>query len=268
MAALVHAPPTPRAITHLSYSSISTFQACPLRWYFRYILGLPVSTVSASLVFGSALHACVQYHFEQQLVGISADLEALLSVYQDSWESTCDRTILFPKGEDARTLGRMAERLLTSFLRSDFAQPKGVIIGVEEELRGVVVPGCPELLARVDLLIDNGSELVVTDFKTSRSWWSEDKVGDVAPQLLLYSELVKPMADGRPVKLSFAVLTKHKIPVLTMHEVPLDPRQLQRTKRIVERVWQAIQGGQFYPNPSPLNCSTCPYRKPCQAWTG
>ena len=34
------------------------------------------------------------------------------------------------------------------------------------------------------------------------------KVEDVAPQLLLYSELVKPMADGRPIKLEFAVLTK------------------------------------------------------------
>jgi putative RecB family exonuclease len=230
---------------------------------------VPITTISASLVFGSALHACVQYHFEQLLVGRpTTDLEALLSVYQDSWESFTNRIIQFPKGEDARTLGRMAEKLLASFLRSDFAQPKGVILGVEEEMRGVVVPGCPELLARLDLIVDEGTELWVSDFKTSRSWWSEDKVGDVAPQLLLYSELVKPMADGRPIKLSFAVLTKTKFPVLTMHQVPLDPNQLQRTKRIVERVWQAIQAGHIYPNPSPMNCPTCPYRKPCQAWTG
>jgi putative RecB family exonuclease len=261
--------PPPKRFDHLSFSSVNTFQSCPLRWYFKYVLGLPVTTISSSLVFGSALHASVQYHFEQLLVGRqSTDLEALVSVYQDAWESYIDKKILFPKGEDCQTLANLAVRLLQAFLKSDFAHPKGVILGVEEELRGVVMPGCPELVARVDLLIDTGAELAVSDFKTSRNTWSEGKVDDGAPQLLLYSELVKPIAEGRPVKLSFAVLTKAKFPTLTVHDVPLEVQQVERTKRIVERVWQAIQAGHFYPNPSPMNCSTCSYRGPCQKWTG
>lgn len=180
----------------------------------------------------------------------------MLSVYQDAWESYIDTKIQFPNGEDCRTLTSLATHLLQVFLNSDFARPNGVILGVEEELRGSVVPGCPELLARVDLLIDSGTELVESDFKTSRSSWSDEKVDDGSPQLLLYSELVQPIANGRPVKLSFAVLTKTKVPSLTVHEVPLDTKQIQRTKRTVERVWQAIQAGHFYPNPSPMNCST------------
>lgn len=269
MTPLVQVLPEPKTFTHLSYSSVSTFQSCPLKWYFKYVLGLPVTTISSSLVFGSALHASVQYHFEQLLVGRpTTDLEALVSVYQDAWESYIDKKILFPKGEDCQTLANLAVRLLQVFLRSDFAKPKGVILGVEEELRGTILPGCPELLARVDLLIDTGAELVVSDFKTSRNAWSDGKVDDGAPQLLLYSELVKPIADGRPVKLSFAVLTKAKFPTLTVHDVPLIGQQVERTKRTVERVWQAIQAGHFYPNPSPMNCSTCPYRGPCLRWVG
>ena len=260
--------PEPRAFDHLSFSSISTFQSCPLKWYFKYVLGLPTPTVSSSLVFGSALHASVQYHFEQLLVGRQSDFEGLLSVYQDYWEGAAEQRVQFGKGETRESLGILAGRLLWAFLKSDFAQPKGVILGVEEEFRGIVVPGCPELLARVDLLIDTGTELVVTDFKTSRSSWSEEKVDDGSPQLLLYSELVKPLADGRPVKLSFAVLTKTKVPSLTVHEVALDPQQVDRTKRVVERVWQSIQAGHFYPNPTPMNCSTCSYRDPCQRWIG
>lgn len=270
MIALPQVPPRPppKAFDHLSFSSVSTFQSCPLKFFFRYVLGLPTQTISSSLVFGSALHASVQYHFEQLLVGRSTDLDALCSVYQDAWEGYAEQTIQFGKGEDQSTLGQLAIRSLTAFLNSDFAHPKGVIVGVEEELRGTVVPGCPELLARVDLLIDTGAELVVSDFKTSRSSWSDEKVDDSSPQLLLYSELVQPIADGRPVKLSFAVLTKTKVPSLTVHEVPLDQRQVERTKRTVERVWQAIQDGHFYPNPSPMNCSTCSYREPCQRWVG
>jgi len=261
--------PQPKAFDHISYSAISTFQTCPLRFYFRYVLGLPVTTISSSLVFGSAMHQAVQFHFEQLLVGKpSPDLDTLLGVYQDYWEACDDQAVLFGAGEDRDGLGRMADRLLRTFQQSQFAQPKGTILGVEEELRGQVVPGCPDLLARVDLIVDAGPELLVSDFKTARCSWSDDKVDDIAPQLLLYSELVKPIADGRPVKLSFAVLTKTKLPVLTVHEVPLDHQQVERTKRTVQHIWQAIQSGNFYPNPSPLNCGSCSYREPCRRWAG
>jgi CRISPR/Cas system-associated exonuclease Cas4 (RecB family) len=124
------------------------------------------------------------------------------------------------------------------------------------------------LLARVDLIVDTGDELVVSDFKTARCSWNDLKVEDLAPQLLLYSELVKPLAVGRPIKLAFAVLTKTKVPELTVHDVPHDPQQVARTKKIVEQVWQAIQAGFYWPAPSPMNCGSCPFRQPCRAWTG
>jgi CRISPR/Cas system-associated exonuclease Cas4 (RecB family) len=158
--------------------------------------------------------------------------------------------------------------MLTAFLHSDFAQPKGTIIGVEEELRGVLIPGCPDLLARVDLIVDAGDALVVTDFKTARRGWSHDQVMDAAPQLLLYSSLVRDLSDGKPLRLEFAVMTKTKAPDLTVHSVPLDAHQIERTKGIVESVWRAIQTGHFFPSPSPLNCPTCPFQGPCQAWSG
>src|SRR5437879_4668358 len=158
--------------------------------------------------------------------------------------------------------------MLRAFRECDFAYPGGVIVGVEEGLRGEAVPGCPELLARVDLLIDAGDELRLLDFKTSRSAWSIDKVEDAAPQLLLYSELAKTLADGKPLRLCFAVLTKAQVPVITLHHVPRDSQQVERTKRTVERVWHAIEGGHFYPSPSPMQCPSCPYRGPCRAWTG
>lgn len=271
MIALKQAPsrPPPKAFDHISYSAVSTFQTCPLRFFFRYVLKLPVKTVASSLVFGSAMHQAVQFHYEQLLIGKPApDIDCLLGVYQDYWDSCVGQSVLFGKGETRDTLGRMADRLLRIFIQSDFAKPNGVILGVEEELRGQIIPGCPDLLARVDLIVDAGKELVVSDFKTARCSWSDYKVDDVAPQLLLYSELVKPISDGRPIKLSFAVLTKTKLPVLTVHDVPLVPKQVDRTKRTVERIWQAIQAGHFYPNPSPINCGTCSYREPCRKWTG
>jgi hypothetical protein len=118
-------------------------------------LGLPEETVSASLVLGASLHQAVQYHFEQLLAGQPpADLDTLLAVFQDHWQTYEPETIRFGKTETRDTLGRLADRMLRTFLRSDFAKPEGTILGIEEELRAAIIPGCPDLLARIDLLIE------------------------------------------------------------------------------------------------------------------
>jgi CRISPR/Cas system-associated exonuclease Cas4 (RecB family) len=254
---------------YISFSAISTFQACPLRYYFRYVAGLPEEVIAASQVFGSCMHAAVQCHFEQMLAGQPApDLDGLLYVFQDAWRQYEGKKVIFPKAENADSFGRLAERMLRSFLNTDFAFPKGQIIGVEEELRGVLIPGLPDLLARLDLIVATEKALVITDFKTAARSWGDMQVLDASPQLLLYGEIARGLADGKPIELRFAVFTKAKQPRFEMHPVRFDSSSLGRTKRVVQRIWQAIQSGHFYPSPSPLQCPSCPFRAPCAAWRG
>ena len=59
---------------------------------------------------------------------------------------------------------------------------------------------------------------------------------------LLYHELAQPLADGRPIRLQFAVATKLKNPEIQKYDVEADPQQIERMKGIVERVWGAIEG--------------------------
>ena len=66
----------------------------------------------------------------------------------------------------------------------------------------------------------------------------------------------------------FAVLAKGKMPRLGLHPVVATPAEVERTKRVVEKVWRAISAGHFYPNPSPFQCSSCTYRQPCRKWAG
>jgi CRISPR/Cas system-associated exonuclease Cas4 (RecB family) len=258
-----------RGFDHISFSGLSLFQQCPLRFFFRYIEGLSEEMVASSLVFGRSIHSALEFHFEQLMIDQAApSLDTLLDVFQAAWRSHDGPEIRFGKGEDINTLGRLAERMLRAFKASSLARPDGTILGIEEELRADLVPGGPELLGRVDLLVETEEAIEVTDFKTARSQWSVEHVDEAAPQLLLYSELAKPLSDGKPLKLAFAVITKTQAPALNMHLVAVAPAKVERTKRVVERVWRAIQAGHFYPNPSPINCPTCPYRKACRAWTG
>lgn len=254
---------------YLSFSALRLFASCSLHYYFRYLEALPEETVAASLIFGASFHSGVEFHFRELLAGNQPpDLDALCGVFWDSWRSHQAQTVQFGRGEDINAIGHLADRMFRAFQSSDFAHPEGTIIAVEEELRGQLVPGLPDLLARVDLIVDTGQELIVTDFKTSRSQWSAEQVDEAADQLLLYHELVRTLADDRALRLAFAVLTKTKTPELVVHPVPVDSQQIVRTKQVMERIWLAMQGGHYYPNPNPLKCPRCPYRKPCRAWTG
>jgi CRISPR/Cas system-associated exonuclease Cas4 (RecB family) len=253
---------------YLSYSALRTYAGCPLRYFFAYVLGLPESTVAANLLLGIGIHAALEAHFRAMLVGETVSLDELLGVFWEAWEGRRAPAIRYGRGEDLSVIGSVAERMLRAFLVSDAATVKGKVIGVEEELRGPVFGDLPDLLARLDLIVDAGDYVQVTDFKSSRSQWDQDQVISSADQLLLYSELAHSLANGRPVHLEFVVLTKTKVPSVTRHPVAYDPRQVERTKRVVERIWRAIQGGHFYPAPSPMQCPSCPFRAPCAQWKG
>jgi len=271
ISAAVSAPSAaPRIRDYLSYSALNLYRQCPLRYKFRYLDGLPEGLVSSSLVFGSAVHRAAELHFNRLLSGGPLpDAGELLAAYHDAWRDQLEvGEVRFGKDEDPSSLSQLAARMLEVFRTSPVAQPVGHVIGVEEELRGAIIPGVPDLLGRIDLLVETADAVIISDLKTSRSRWSREQADDSAEQLLLYSELVKDLVPGKRLRLQFAVLTKTKEPVLDLHEVPADTRRIDRTKRIVERVWRAIDSKVFYPSPSPMQCPSCSFREQCRAWTG
>ena len=142
------------------------------------------------------------------------------------------------------------------------------MLGVEEEISGLLVEGVPDLLGRVDLVTEEKDSLTITDFKTSRGKWSADTVEEASSQLLLYSSLAGAFSPKKTIRLRFVVLTKTANPTVEQHFAEINPQKLARVKKIFERVWGAIQTGVFYPAPSVMNCSGCGFKQACAAWTG
>jgi putative RecB family exonuclease len=261
------APPTER--DYVSYSALSAYRRCPLSYYFRYKLGLPEETVSASLVFGTAIHLGLQRHFQELLAGNDPpSVDELLAEYEVGWAERSDQTVIFGAGETRVSLDALAKRMFDAFLQSPAAQPGGRILGVEETLRGEFIPGMPDLLGRVDLIVEAEDALVIADWKSSRSKWSAAQVEDATEQLLCYAALAGNFAPGKPIRLEFSVLTKTKEVQVERHQAVADPRSVDRTRRIVDRVWRAIEDEHFYPAPSPMSCGSCAFRKPCRKWPG
>jgi len=254
---------------YVSWSALSTFRTCPLKYRFRYIDGLPEESVSSALIFGTGIHTAVEQHFQALLAGDEQpDVERLMFAYRSAWLPHEPDAIQFGTKETRESLDELATRMLTAFLASDQARVSGRVLGVEEEIRGMLVGGVPDLFGRVDLLTEDSDSLVVTDIKTSRGKWSQEQVEDSGEQLLLYSHLASEIAPGKKIATRFLVLTKTKEPVVEEHVREVEPGNVKRTLAGVERVWRAIQAGVFYPAPSVMACSSCGYRGACRAWAG
>ena len=254
---------------YLSWSALSTFRTCPLKYKFRYIDGLPEESVSSALVFGSGIHSAVEQHYQAILSGEEQpDVERLMFAYRSAWLPNDPDAIQFGGSETRSSLDGLAAKMLTAFLSSPAASVQGRVLGVEEEIRGMLVEGVPDLYGRVDLLTEDSDSLVVTDVKTSRGKWSQEQVEDSGEQLLLYSHLASEISPGKKITTRFLVLTKTKEPVIEEHVREVEPVAVKRTLAGVERVWRAIESGVFYPAPSTVGCAGCGYRAACRAWAG
>jgi putative RecB family exonuclease len=254
---------------YISWSALSTFRTCPLKYRFRYIDGMPEESVSAALVFGTGIHTAVEQHFQAILSGEEQpDVERLMFAYRSAWLPHDPDAIQFGSTETRASLDALAARMLTAFLSSPVASVQGRVLGVEEEVRGELIPGVPDLYGRVDLLTEDDDTLTITDIKTSRGKWSPEQVEDSGEQLLLYSHLASEISPGKKLKTRFLIVTKAREPQVETHTREVEPAAVKRTLAGVERVWRAIESGVFYPAPSTMNCASCGYRAACWAWMG
>jgi putative RecB family exonuclease len=256
---------------HLSWSQLYSYRSCPRKWFFSHVEGLEPEFTSAALVFGSAIHSAAQHHYEQSLTGVDTTQPELLEVYHQSWkDEQRDRNIpvRFNKTESQEDLHATAEKMLEAFLSSELAKPEGTLIAIEETLTGQVHPEMPDLVARIDVIWQTEEATHLMDLKTSKSRWSESKVRESADQLLLYQILASRMAPDQELQLHFGVITKAKSPVVQLLDVPQDSSRSEAVINLMLPVWNAMRSGVDYTSPSPMSCTTCPYKSKCPAYRG
>ena len=262
-----------KAITgrdYLSYSQVSLFQACTLKWYFTYVAKVEPEMIAAALLMGSSVHAAIQHHLECQLAAeTQPSLDQLMVVFHQNWKEQAGATpVEFSREENTKTQAEMARRMLESFRASPYSLVKGQTLGIEETLRVSLDRALPDLLAKVDLIEAVDHQLVVTDFKTARSMWNRDTAEEHAEQLHLYAEAVQTIAEDFqvPVKLRFVILTKAKSPRVESIDIKAEPSRVQRSIEIIKSVFNAMQTGVVYPSPSTMNCIGCPFKIRCKSW--
>ncbi len=252
---------------HWSYSAISQYLCCPLRFYFQRVIGLPQQSVSGSLVLGSAVHAALAEYHRSVQQDTPTDTAKLQRVFTDAWNKReSDARVSYRSVENRADLMAQGISLIEVYLREP---PPQKIVGVEKTFIAPLHNSRGEyletpLIAVADLITEDNEEWTIREFKTSGRAYSEMEA-ETSLQPTCYVNAVQE-AFGQTAVVEYTVLVKTKTPKVQRFRTVRNDEDLGRLGDIVEAIERAVQAGIFYPVESPLHCSSCPYRQPCREW--
>src|SRR5438034_7591329 len=82
-----------------SISQIQTYLLCPLKYRFTYIDRIPKPWRSASLSFGSSVHAALEWFHKERLAGRNPSSPEVLAVFEGDWYAQNLEPLVFPEKE-------------------------------------------------------------------------------------------------------------------------------------------------------------------------
>lgn len=235
-------------VPRLSYSSIDTYERCPLQYRYRYVERLEFEPKPA-LSFGSSLHAALEWFYDVKTTH-PPELDALLDKLKETWVS---------EGyADAAEEGRYLEeglKLLTDYYYKNvgsFRVPVSLEEYFEVDLGGFVLTG---KIDRVDR--DPGGTYEIIDYKTNRN---------LPPRERLAANLQLPIYQYAALQkwgISAGKLTLYYLrPGQRYSTRPWDEKRIAAMLERLRGVAGSITSGAFEPTPNNL-CGWCDFTALC-----
>ncbi len=242
--------PEPLAVQtpiRLSYSSISTYELCPLQYKLRYLDGRPGRRTPA-LAFGESLHEALR-RFHAQPVPVPPTPAQLMGYLDDSWERSA-----FGSKDEERAYRDHAREVLAAY-HKDNAPAFRVPVALEQRFQidvdGVTVSG---VIDRMDRHPDGSYEIV--DYKTNRRL-PPRKYVERDLQLSIYYLAAWEVWGILPARLTLYFLLPGQPMTVTRK-----PEDLGATRSRIAEVAEGIRAGRFAPQENRL-CDWCDYQAHC-----
>ncbi|WP_337175421.1 PD-(D/E)XK nuclease family protein [Paludisphaera sp.] len=255
---------------HWSYSSVSQYLKCPLQYYFERVAKLPRKRVTDAQVLGSAVHSALAAYHRKLQSGEPISSEAVRHAYLDSWDGQVgDGRVVASGGKPLGASRDLGMALVDIYLEQP---PPRTIVAVECPKMAPIADSRGDYLEKPVMVVadlvtrrEDGS-LRITEIKTSGRAYSESEAA-TSLQPTFYANAYYESAGEDPA-VEFAVLVKTKVPRLQRIQAVRTTSDYRRLGDLIKVVERAVDAEIFYPVESPLNCSGCPFHRPCREWTG
>lgn len=273
---LTEAPPRDRTAgvwDYISPTRLSLWAKCPLAFKLRYVDGLE-SPITPGLFLGRIVHAALERYYRHRQRGVRLEGPDLTAWLGEVWEpEAAAQGMRFDSAAQDAALRRQAADLVGAYLvqvATEESRPLAVEAAVESPL---VDPASGEdlgipLLGIMDLVLEEPSGPVITDFKTAARNAAPLEISHEI-QLTAYAWLFRQRFEREETGLEIRSLVKTKVPQVQFHRYePRTPRHFRRLFALVRAYLADLESGRFTFRPG-MNCTICDYRDThCPGWDG
>ena len=217
----------PSKLTHISYSSLSTFNKCPKLWELQYLKNSVPFTQNIYTVFGTAMHETVQKWLEvmyHDKVKTANDLNVDQLLYDNMVKSykqaKAQNDFKDISNQDQMTQFYLDGKHILEFLRKKragyFSTKTMMLAGIESLLYYEIKPGVV-FKGLVDLVFyhPNTDRWTIMDIKTSTMGWkpAQKKNPNLTAQVVLYKEYFAKQfnIDPSSIDVEFFILKRRVV---------------------------------------------------------
>ena len=244
---------------HWSYSALNTYLTCPMKYYLRYIAKAEAERTSASIPFGRAFHTILSLRAKKGTDYTVENAKEDFAVCFRGETEVCEN-LHYKQEEDFWFWNQRGCDMLDVALADwpDDYSVKSVAKAFSVEVPGLSKP----LIGEFDLVVTDGGDEAVVDWKTSTSKWPAGKVDrDLQATAFCYAY---NQVHGRTPLFRFDVFTKSKAPAHHQFYTIRTQDDLDRFVYLANRIEAAVNTGIFLPVESCMNCAECPYSNRCK----
>jgi len=247
-----------------SHSRLATFEDCPKRFEYRYVLKIPTESEGIEAFVGKRVHEVLERLYQAAERGNVPSLERVIYRYHRLFDESYDpeRVRIVRESTPVEFYRRIGERCLSTYYRRHYPFDAGETLGIEQRVT-FALDGRPEyrfqgVIDRIARARDGAIE--IHDYKTGRRVPSQQQV-DEDRQLALYQIGLADRFPDQPMRLVWHYLQQDRMLVSTR-----TPDQLRSvcedTISTIDRIHDQTE---FSPRPSTL-CDWCEYNDRCPAY--
>ncbi|MBI2870902.1 MAG: PD-(D/E)XK nuclease family protein [Candidatus Omnitrophica bacterium] len=247
-------------MTTYSYSRLTTYENCALRYKYRYIDGIKKDAVGIEAYLGNTVHLTLQKLYQDLMREKTNSLGDLITFFNELWSKNWTPNIfLVNKKYTEDNYRRTGERCLRDYYKRYAPFGQSTTLGLEERIQIDLGQGHYRMVGYIDRLAraPDGT-LEIHDYKTSGRLPDQETI-NADRQLALYQIAIQQRwPDTRKVKLIWHFLLFDMELASTR-----DARQLAGLSQDLIRLIQEVeQAKTFAPRESPL-CDWCEYAPDC-----
>ncbi|MGE5344005.1 MAG: PD-(D/E)XK nuclease family protein [Candidatus Omnitrophota bacterium] len=160
---------TAPALTHFSFSGISSFKTCPRSFEFKYIRQLPEAFSSIEAYMGSTVHQALEWAYDQRRQGTEPSLPLTLEQYERFWHQGDFETIKIVKDTTTRDdYYHQGRAFVSAYFHRVFFEDRSFTLHLEHEFEfplrdDIVFRGVIDRIA-----LHSDGTLRITDYKTGK----------------------------------------------------------------------------------------------------